>query len=72
MNNDLEYNFINNQIDANRKIQNAMQFEITQLVTIISQKRKWIDELTNVNEQLMNRAQEINKNNDKSLIKHYE
>lgn len=66
----IELNFIHNQIEANNKIISMLHFEMTTLSNLISQKRKWIDEITEQNKQLQHRISSMN-NIDKSIVKHY-
>lgn len=67
---DIEYNFLQNQLEANNRIKSILQFEITSLLNIIHQKRQWIDQMDNNDKELNLRLSSI-REKDKKLVKHY-
>lgn len=69
MNEDLEYNFLHYQFDANNKIRAIVQYEITTLLSLVHQKRQLIDQLDHIDRQNKLRLDAINSK-DKILVKH--
>lgn len=67
---DIEYNFLQNQLEANNRIKSVLQFEITSLLNIIHQKRQWIDQMESNDKELNLRLSSL-REKDKKLVKHY-
>lgn len=67
---DIEYNFIQNQLEANNKIRSILEYEISSLFSIIHQKRKWIEQVNNNDKELNLRLNSI-REKDKKLVKYY-
>lgn len=68
--NDIEYNFIQNQIEANNKVRSILQYEITSLLGIVRQKKLWIDQLDENDKELNLRLGGM-ANKDKKIVKYY-
>lgn len=70
MNNDLEFNFIQNQLNANNQVRAIIQQEITTLLNLVHQKRQWLSQLDEQDRQLNFRANTINDGTNKTIVKH--
>lgn len=70
MNENLEYNFLQNQINSNNQIRSVLQHEITTLMALIHQKRQWIDKIEE-NDRLLSARMDAIGHKNKTLV-HYE
>lgn len=69
MNENLEYQFINYQIEANNNIRSFLQNEITKLMMLIQDNRKIINQLDELDRKLNIRANQIGGEN-KLIVKY--
>lgn len=65
----LEYNFLQNQLDANNLVRSIIHQEISNLFNIIHQNRGLLDQLDERDKEIRERIQAIGEGN-KALVKH--
>lgn len=71
MDNELEINFIQNQLNANSQMSAMIQHQIATLLGLVHQDRQWVEQIEKSNAELNFRLNSINQKN-KILVKHYE
>lgn len=69
MSNEIEYQYLTTQLRSTEVLINSTNQDISDLLTIVSRKRKLLSELTTYNKELSLRLNAIG-DNDKQLIKY--
>lgn len=70
MDENIEYNFITNQINANNQIRSILNHEIATLAGLIHQKKDWLRQTEEQDRELQIRARAIGDKN-KTIVKYY-
>ena len=69
MDENIEYNFLLNQINANNQIRSVIQQQISSLLAVVHQNRQWMEQLDENDRQLNLRMNAIGGEN-KTLVAH--
>lgn len=69
MSNELEINFLHNQINANNQIRSVSQHQIATLLNLVHQQRQFIEQLDNNDRELNLRLNSMNDTNT-VIVKH--
>ena len=64
MDNNIEYQYLVTELNANEKIKRVLVYEISQMSNMLREKRKFLNEIENHTEQIKER---INKLEDKNI-----
>jgi excinuclease UvrABC helicase subunit UvrB len=69
MEHNLEYNFIVNQLNTNNQLRGLIQNDIATLSAMIQQKRQWLSQVEQIDDELNLRLNAFN-DKDKMLVEH--